>query len=146
MLTDKIRYVSLILLDGDIMLFGLITRRRLTTLKMRYARGSSWIGIILTLGIITANLKLFEPFIVTLLPSWLPMQAVIVGSIPAYFGACYFIGWIDEKKGIWKNENTYGWEVSPESMELINSIRTIREYVDEQRARELTVEQTAQLK
>ncbi|HEY3274367.1 MAG TPA: hypothetical protein VGJ92_11420, partial [Methanocella sp.] len=123
-----------------------ITRRRLTTLKMRYARGSSWVGIILTLGIITANLKLFEPFIVTLLPSWLPMQAVIIGSVPVYFGACYLIGWIDEKKGIWKSENTYGWEVSPESMELIASVRMMREYIEEQRARELAVEQVAQAK
>jgi hypothetical protein len=118
------------------MLFGLITRRRLTALKMRYARGSSWIGIFLTLGIITANLKLFEPFIISLLPSWLPMQAVIVASIPSYFLACYLIGWIDERKGIWKNENTYGWEVSPESMELITTIRMMREYIEEQKARE----------
>lgn len=128
------------------MLFGLITRRRLTTLKMRYARGSSWIGIILTMGIITANLKLFEQFIIGFLPSWLPMQAVIIGSVPAYFLACYVIGWIDEKKGIWKSENTYGWEVSPESMELISSIREIRKYVDEQRAREMAATQTAQIK
>lgn len=118
------------------MLFGLITRRSLTTLKMRYARGSSWIGIILTLGIITANLKLFEPFIVSLLPAWLPMQAVIVISIPAYFGACYLIGWIDETRGIWKTESTYGYEVSPESMEMIQTIRLMREYIEEQRARE----------
>jgi|AGTN01.2.fsa_nt_gi hypothetical protein len=128
------------------MLFGLITRRRLTTLKMRYARGSSWIGIILTLGIITANLKLFEDFITGFLPSWLPMQAVIVGSVPTYFLACYFIGWIDERKGIWKSENSYGWEVTPESMELISSIREIRKYVDEQRAREMTVQQKIQAK
>ena len=128
------------------MLFGLITRRSLTTLKMRYARGSSWIGIILTLGIITANLKLFEDFIIPFLPSWLPMQAVIVGSVPVYFGACYLIGWIDERKGIWKHENSYGWEVSPESMELISSVREIRKYVDEQKARELAATQAAEIK
>jgi hypothetical protein len=122
------------------MLFGLITRRRLTTLKMRYARGSSWIGIILTLGIITANLKLFEPFIVSVIPAWLPMQAIILASVPAYFFACYLIGWIDERKGIWKSENTYGWEVSPESMELIATIRMMREYIEEQRALENTVQ------
>jgi hypothetical protein len=113
---------------------------------MRYARGSSWIGIILTLGIITANLKLFEQFIIGFLPAWLPMQAVIVGSIPAYFGACYIIGWIDEKKGIWKSENTYGWEVSPESMELITSVRMMREYIEEQRARELATQPVPQAK
>jgi hypothetical protein len=128
------------------MLFGLITRRRLTTLKMRYARGSSWIGIFITLGVITANLKLFEDFIIPILPSWLPMQAVIVGSVPVYFGACYLIGWIDERKGIWKSENSYGWEVTPESMELISSIREIRQYVDEQRAREQTVAPKAPVK
>ncbi len=128
------------------MLFGLITRRRLTTLKMRYARGSSWIGIILTLGIITANLKLFEPFIVSLLPSWFQMQARTSSRCRAISVACYLIGWLDEKKGIWNIENTYGWEVSPESMELITSIRMIREYIEEQRARELTAEQTAQAK
>jgi hypothetical protein len=126
------------------MLFGLITRRRLTTLKMRYARGSSWLGIILSIGIITANLKLFEPFILGFLPSWIPMQAVILSSIPGYFIACYLIGWVDEKKGIWKHENTYGWEVSPESMELISSIRTIREYVDEQR--QIAAQQKVQAK
>jgi hypothetical protein len=128
------------------MLFGLITRRRLTTLKMRYARGSSWIGIILTLGIITANLKLFEPFIVSILPAWFHMQWLYLIAVPGYFVACYFIGWLDERKGIWKNENSYGWEVTPESMELISSIRMIREYVDEQRARELPLEQTTQEK
>ena len=122
------------------MLFGLITRRSLTTLKMRYARGSSWIGIFITLGVITANLKLFEPFIVSLLPSWLPMQAVIVASVPLYFGACYLIGWLDERKGIWKNENSYGWEVSPESMELITTVRMMREYLEEQKAREIKVQ------
>ena len=121
------------------MLFGLITRRRLTTLKMRYSRGSSWLGILLSLGIITANLKLFEPFIVGFLPAWLPMQGVIVGSIVGYFVGCYVIGWADERKGIWKNENTYGWEVSPESMELITTIRMMREYIEEQRAREASI-------
>ena len=115
------------------MLNGLITRRSLTTLKMRYSRGSSWIGIFLNLGIITANLKLFEPFIVSFLPPWLPMQALILLSIPAYFITCYLIGLVDEKKGIWKNENSYGWEVSPESMEMIQGIREIREYVEEQK-------------
>ncbi|OPY25898.1 MAG: hypothetical protein A4E28_02862 [Methanocella sp. PtaU1.Bin125] len=128
------------------MLFGLITRRRLTTLKMRYARGSSWIGIILTLGIITANLKLFEEFIISFLPSWLPMQAVIIASVPAYFGACYLIGWIDERKGIWKSENSYGWEVTPESMELIATIRMMREYIEEQRARENALKAEPQVK
>ncbi len=128
------------------MLFGLITRRRLTTLKMRYARGSSWIGIFLTLGIITANLKLFEPFIVSLFPSWLPMQAIILASIPTYFLACYLIGWIDERKGIWKSENTYGWEVSPESMELIATVRMMREYIEEQRAREKEAQNEPQAK
>ena len=118
------------------MLFGLITRRRLTTLKMRYARGSSWIGIILTLGIITANLKLFEPFIVSMLPPWFHMQWLYLIAVPGYFIACYLIGWIDEKKGIWKHENTYGWEVSPESMELITTIRMMREYLEEQKARD----------
>ena len=128
------------------MLFGLITRRRLTTLKMRYARGSSWIGIILTLGIITATLKLFEPFIVSLLPVWIHMQWLYLVAVPGYFIACYTIGWLDEKKGIWKHENTYGWEVSPESMELISSIRAIHKYVDEQQARELAVQPAAQAK
>ncbi|HUL61686.1 MAG TPA: hypothetical protein VLT35_01385 [Methanocella sp.] len=122
------------------MLFGLITRRSLTTLKMRYARGSSWIGIILTLGIITANLKLFEPFIVSLLPQWFHMQWLYVIAVPGYFITCYLIGWLDERKGIWKNENSYGWEVSPESMELITTIRMMREYLEEQKAREIKVQ------
>ncbi len=128
------------------MLFGLITRRRLTALKMRYARGSSWIGIFLTLGIITANLKLFEPFIVSIIPAWLPMQAIILASIPSYFIACYLIGWIDERKGIWKSENTYGWEVSPESMELIATVRMMREYIEEQKARENRLQNEPQAK
>jgi hypothetical protein len=113
---------------------------------MRYARGSSWIGIFLTLGIITANLKLFEPFIVSMLPAWLPMQAIILASIPTYFLACYLIGWIDERKGIWKSENTYGWEVSPESMELIATVRMMRVYIEEQRAREKEAQNEPQAK
>jgi len=128
------------------MLFGLITRRRLTTLKMRYARGSSWIGIILTLGIITANLKLFEPFIVSLLPSWFHMQWLYLIAVPGYFVACYLIGWIDERKGIWKNENSYGWEVSPESMEMIQTIRLMKEYLEKQKAREIAAEPASQAK
>jgi hypothetical protein len=94
------------------------------------------------MGIITANLKLFEPFIVSLLPAWFHMQWLYFIAVPGYFIACYLIGWMDEKKGIWKHESTYGWEVSPESMELISSIRMIRKYVEDQEERETKVLQS----
>ena len=123
------------------MLFGLITRRRLTTLKMRYARGSSWIGYFPDAGHHHR-----EPEAVRAVHR---QPAAVVAADAgghrrrpsrSYFVACYLIGWIDERKGIWKNENTYGWEVSPESMELIATVRMMREYIEEQRARENTAQ------
>lgn len=42
-------------------------RDLLTEIKMLYSRGSSWSGYIVNIGVVTANIKLFEGVIIDLI-------------------------------------------------------------------------------
>lgn len=101
---------------------------KLALFKQRYSRGSSWMQIILSFGIITANAKLFEDFFQIHLG--LNMPEVIALSIPIYVLACYFIGHADETSGLWQAENDLGYRVTPLSEELLNTVRDIKKKVD----------------
>lgn len=97
----------------------------LTALKMRYSRGSSWLQILLNLGIITANIKLFEDFF----KIWLGLNStvLIIIAIPLYIIVCYGIGFFDEKKGIWKSENDYSFEMTPAMRDTISRVKEIHD-------------------
>jgi len=106
-------------------------KKTLGMMKQQYNRGSSWIGILLSFGIITANIKLFEGFIMPIIPSGIPFQWTYPFAIMLYVFGCYIIGIIDEHWGIWGHENNYVWakSVSPMSREMFDDIKDIKEMV-----------------
>ena len=101
---------------------------RLALFKQRYTRGTSWTQIFLSLGIITANAKLFEDFFSIHLGLTLPM--VIAIATPAYIVICYIIGHVDETTGFWQAENDMGYRVTPMSQEMLEGIREIRKKLE----------------
>lgn len=103
-------------------------REKFTSIKMRYLRGTTWIQMLLNLGIITANLKLFENFF----QNWLGLNItqMVMISIPSYIFLSYLIGALDERYGIWKHENDYqSYVVTPVIRDLANSIKKIESMV-----------------
>lgn len=90
-------------------------RNLLTEIKMLYSRGSSWSGYIVNLGVVTANIKLFEGVIIDLIsPLGIPIQAVYVVAVFGYIGGNILVGGLDKRWGIWKNENDYILKITPE--------------------------------
>nr|WP_321349433.1 hypothetical protein [uncultured Methanoregula sp.] len=100
----------------------------LALFKQRYTRGTSWTQILLNFGIITANAKLFEDFFYIHLGLTLP--EVIALSVPVYIAICYLIGFFDERSGFWHIENNMNYRFTPNSEEMLSTLRYIREYID----------------
>lgn len=100
----------------------------LALFKQRYTRGTSWTQILLNFGIITANAKLFEDFF--LIHFGLTLPAVIALSVPIYITVCFLIGYFDEKSGFWHIENDMSYRFTPNSDEMLKTLRYIREYID----------------
>lgn len=94
-----------------------ITRKKMAAYKSRFMRGSSYLGIFLSLFTFAGLTKLLGINISFFILS-------IIGVI-AYFGGCYLVGYIDENKGIWKEENEYAYAVTPMSQELYDKINFV---------------------
>jgi hypothetical protein len=96
--------------------------------KQRFTRGSNYVSIIISILVITANIKLFEGFITPLLPGWFKMQWLYVVAIVGYPVVCWLVGYIDQYWGIWNHENNWTFYTSPWSQEILTAARiTIRE-------------------
>ena len=97
-------------------------RKFLARMKVRQTRGAAWLQIILNVGIITANIKLFYP----------------EASIYVY-GICAFawmlmttsIGFVDEFRGIWKDEQEYTMEIITPTFARID--KNTKEILEEMR-------------
>nr|WP_320160395.1 hypothetical protein [uncultured Methanoregula sp.] len=100
----------------------------LALFKQRYTRGTSWTQILLNFGIITANAKLFEDFFYIHFGLTLPM--VIALSVPCYIAVCFLIGYYDEKSGFWHIENNMSYRFTPNSEEMLNTLRYIKDHID----------------
>lgn len=89
--------------------------------KSRFMRGSSYLGIFLTIFTLAGLIKLLG----------LNISFFILATIGviAYFGGCYLVGHVDEIIGIWKEENEYSYEVTPMSKELVRKIDYIYEHM-----------------
>jgi len=99
--------------------------RELAIAKVRYVRGSSYFqSVVFGIGIITANIKLFSETITFY--GFDPMYFYCIAP-PAYLMLCYYIGYIDERFGLWKCENEYNWKnVNPTSNKLVNDVEEIK--------------------
>jgi hypothetical protein len=103
-------------------------KKTLGKAKQQFNRGATWINMpITTMGILTANIKLFEGAIVGFgYPSGM-LWLLYVMCGPAYVAGCYLIGLIDDIFGIWREENNYSWEVTPIAMELCEDVKKIKD-------------------
>ena len=74
----------------------------LARMKVRQTRGSTWLSLLISIGVITANIKLFFP------KAGLGMYIIVA---IAWVVATTIIGFADEFKGIWKREMDYSTKV-----------------------------------
>ena len=90
--------------------------RKIAQVKARMTRGGSWIAFLTNIGIfaIIAN-NLFAPF-------GLSLNISLVISAILYFGFNYYFGLLDEKYGIWEQENAYNQSMNPATMKILDHV------------------------
>jgi hypothetical protein len=76
-------------------------RQYIGKMKARQTRGGGWMQLAINIGVISANIKLFESAIPVSLP-----VAIGIGAI-GYVVLTVYIGYLDEQYGIWKEETEY---------------------------------------
>lgn len=84
--------------------------RFIARFKARQTRGSAWVQLILNMGIITANIKLFQ--------SWfesfgISLEVMLAFGVLGYLFGTIAIGFLDEQYGVWQHENEYNSNLNP---------------------------------
>jgi hypothetical protein len=88
--------------------------------KAIFQRGSSWLDLVYSKFLMTVIfLKLFEDSFQGLGFSMIPLY--IIGII-LVIGACFTIGFIDLKRGIWLEENNTAWDYTPKAKRMMEQI------------------------
>jgi len=96
-----------------------MTRKLLARMKVRQTRGASWLQIIINVGIITANVKLFYPE---------ASAYVYAFCAVVWIFATTAIGFVDEFRGIWKHEQEYIMEtITPTFARIDKNVNAIIE-------------------
>jgi hypothetical protein len=97
-------------------------RRYIGKMKARQSRGSGWMQMLINIGVISANIKLFEGAIPVSLP-----VALVVGGI-GYVVLTVYIGYFDEIYGIWKEETEFNSStVNPVTQRIDQGVKRIEE-------------------
>jgi hypothetical protein len=104
-------------------------RGMLVYAKQCYSRSMGYFGYVTQFLIITANIKLFEIYIVDIGISIL--QAILI-AIPLFLFGNLIIGHIDLKYGIWREENNFTWEVTPMAHDLCAGVKRIEAKLNEE--------------
>jgi len=97
-------------------------RTILVYFKQCYGRSMGYFGYVTQFLIITANIKLFEGYIID---TGLTILQSILIAIPLFLFGNLIIGHLDLKYGIWREENNFSWEVTPMAKELCESMKRI---------------------
>lgn len=98
--------------------------RMFARFKARQSRGGSWVQLFLNIGIITANIALFQ--------DWFNQfgislgEMLVVGAV-GYVLLTIAIGFVDEQHGIWQHENEYNSSLNPFMREILDGQREIKE-------------------
>lgn len=96
----------------------------LARMKLRQTRGSSYFQILINIGVITTNIRLFIPD-ATLI--------VYVGAAVGWVFLTTVLGYCDEFYGIWKAEMSYAsGAVNPFLQNMSNKLDEINEKVTKQ--------------
>jgi|WetSurMetagenome_2_1015567.scaffolds.fasta_scaffold06678_3 hypothetical protein len=97
-------------------------RYTLVYMKQCYGRAMGYFGYITAFLLITANIKLFEDQINNI---GLTTGQAILLAIPIFLFGNLFVGYLDLKYGIWKQENDFTWEVTPMAKNLCETATRI---------------------
>jgi uncharacterized membrane protein len=99
--------------------------------KQRFNRGATWLNMpVTTIGILAANIRLFEGVIIGYGYPSNYIWALYVMCGPVYVGLCYAVGVIDDIYGIWREENNYSWAVTPVAAELCEDVKKIKRHLN----------------
>jgi hypothetical protein len=98
--------------------------------KRRYGRGAEYAGIFLLISI---NAKAFQGY----------FDAVGIGLLGGfvalgiiYFILCWIVGYIDERWGIWREENQHSWILVPIFVSLCKNVEEIKKSVVKEEKKE----------
>ena len=81
----------------------------LARFKARQARGGSWVQLVLNIGIITANIKLFQSWF----ESWgISLTTALIIAVFGYVFGTICIGSLDERF-LWQEEMEYNSTINP---------------------------------
>jgi len=107
-------------------------RRKLAAWRMRQSRGAMWLQFLINIGVITANIKLFQETIIYYTGITIDsMIYVYILAVVLYFMASFSIGYIDERYGIWQQENEYcTFTITPQMQDMHNKVTAIGKKVD----------------
>lgn len=93
----------------------------LARMKLRQTRGASYFQVIVNIGIITANIRLFVP------GAGLWVYALAAAG---WLGMTTALGYLDEFYGLWKEELAYGsGAVNPFFLQMSERIESIENKV-----------------
>ena len=79
-------------------------------IKARQARGGSWVQFFLNIGIITANVALFQDVYAAY---GISLSTMLIVSVVGYLVGTVVIGYFDERYGVWQHENKYNSNLNP---------------------------------
>ena len=114
------------------MIQGATTLYKIARLKQLFSRGQGWLYIGKDMAMLFIGIWVVED----LLKRWgIPIQPWFVYFYPlvpiGYVVACTLVGYLDEQRGIWKEEARYGYtkEVNPIAKEWDEMIRELHEQI-----------------
>lgn len=100
----------------------MILIRFIAKLKARQARGGAWVQLILNIGIITANIALFKDWFESF---GISLRTMLIAGAGGYILGTMFVGYLDERYGVWKYENEYNSRLNPVTMEMLSTLKDI---------------------
>jgi len=91
--------------------------KKIVPYKFLFERGKYWLFYVKDIVIFAMALKIFEIDLLWLIP-----------LIGAGFIITILVGWMDLKKGIWREEHNYAtMQLNPRSREVVENIREMKD-------------------
>jgi hypothetical protein len=104
----------------------ILSRKEIAKHMSRQERGSKYVGMFFTLLTVAGMAKLlgldYSIFII------FPVTCIL------YYTFTYLLGFVDEVKGIWKEQNNYNFVVTPQTQEMYDMIQALHTDMENRKA------------